>query len=745
MPPIVHDVLRSPGRPLDPETRAFFEPRLGVDLGRVRIHTGATAAESARAVHAQAYTVGHSVVMDEGRFSPHTASGQKLLAHELAHVVQQGSAPPIPSVRAASGAHEREAGQAEAAAQPLPILSRDASPEVLARQAEPAPQTAEEDERVDVDAAARWLVALGQLVEIMRNMAALARAWTPVPDGDRSARGRAVHQYLNQKQLGLLLTLARQVFEASRGPGSNAGHPTERPELARLGEAYAGVMEQLGLALKEADVNTINLEPAVRVQEYALYAENQLQWLEGNPAAPAATAGRTTFTQREVELSARRHARVLPQIDQLEKNLSPFNLTEKVSDRLRKAVVAASYRLEPDPATGTVQPRSDRALLGRAQPALDQASAVEWAVGEAVNRLRQAERRTRVFAGNPMLDNGVGKQLKAHFHTTDTRYALLLADRLARMAGELSGEGTLAVHAVDPYDPNCSRLGAGPTLVSQTAYATPGHVHFCRSLAAADVAAVNTLIHETAHAGLPGVGATGSVPSRRDGPKDRAYEHERMYAQLSPEEAVDNAESYSSYVDALLHESDERTAAPTDTLLGFCRDSGRVRAALARAAFRIRLLDQWSATAPTGIDLPKLFPEPDRSQRVRTIADQVSGIGNDLTLSITLQCLSPKDTAADDTTLVHGHRARITAGEVLEQVPDARTGIAPAWFRASRAAQDDSLTVLLILRFRPAVPLGDVMLILAVAKGVEERYFPSVEGRTIQSHKEPAAAPAPAP
>ena len=96
-PPVAREVLRSPGEPLPPATRALFEPRLGHDFGNVRIHTGARAAESARAVGASAYTVGRDVVFGEGRYSPDTPAGQRLIAHELAHVVQQagGSSRPV--------------------------------------------------------------------------------------------------------------------------------------------------------------------------------------------------------------------------------------------------------------------------------------------------------------------------------------------------------------------------------------------------------------------------------------------------------------------------------------------------------------------------------------------------------------------------------------------------------------------------------------------------------------------------
>lgn len=89
VPPIVHEVLRSPGQPLDAETRAYFEPRFGHDFSQVRIHTDARAVESAQAVNALAYTVGRDVVLGRRVYVPNTLEGRKLLAHELAHVVQQ--------------------------------------------------------------------------------------------------------------------------------------------------------------------------------------------------------------------------------------------------------------------------------------------------------------------------------------------------------------------------------------------------------------------------------------------------------------------------------------------------------------------------------------------------------------------------------------------------------------------------------------------------------------------------------
>ena len=88
-PLVVHDVLRSPGQPLDAATRNFMEPRFGHDFSLVRVHTGTQADESARAVSARAYTVGRDIVFAKGQYDPGIEQGRKLLAHELTHTIQQ--------------------------------------------------------------------------------------------------------------------------------------------------------------------------------------------------------------------------------------------------------------------------------------------------------------------------------------------------------------------------------------------------------------------------------------------------------------------------------------------------------------------------------------------------------------------------------------------------------------------------------------------------------------------------------
>jgi hypothetical protein len=88
-PASVDRVLASPGRPLEATLRQDMEQRFGHDFSRVRVHSGAAAEQSARDVDASAYTVGHDIVFGAGRFAPATHEGQRLIAHELTHVVQQ--------------------------------------------------------------------------------------------------------------------------------------------------------------------------------------------------------------------------------------------------------------------------------------------------------------------------------------------------------------------------------------------------------------------------------------------------------------------------------------------------------------------------------------------------------------------------------------------------------------------------------------------------------------------------------
>lgn len=89
VPDIVHEVLQSPGQPLEKDTRQFMENRFEQDFSQVRIHTGRRAAHSTQAVSAHAFTVGKNIVFGKNQYRPQNPEGRKLVAHELTHVIQQ--------------------------------------------------------------------------------------------------------------------------------------------------------------------------------------------------------------------------------------------------------------------------------------------------------------------------------------------------------------------------------------------------------------------------------------------------------------------------------------------------------------------------------------------------------------------------------------------------------------------------------------------------------------------------------
>ena len=131
----VHGVISSGGAPLAPEVRADMETSLGQDFSEVRVHTDGAAHQSAKAVNAQAYTVGNNVVFQQGKYEPASDQGRHMLAHELTHVVQQRTGP-VDGSDAGNGVRisdpgdrfEREASAAADAAMAGPVTSVTAGP-----------------------------------------------------------------------------------------------------------------------------------------------------------------------------------------------------------------------------------------------------------------------------------------------------------------------------------------------------------------------------------------------------------------------------------------------------------------------------------------------------------------------------------------------------------------------------------------------------------------------------------------
>ena len=119
--PVLDVVGKGGGAPLEMAVRSHMESRLGHDFGDVRIHTDEGAAASAKSVGAQAYTVGTDVVFGAGRYDPGSPAGQKTLAHELTHVVQQKAGPvegtPAPGGISVSHPGDRFEQEADTAAE----------------------------------------------------------------------------------------------------------------------------------------------------------------------------------------------------------------------------------------------------------------------------------------------------------------------------------------------------------------------------------------------------------------------------------------------------------------------------------------------------------------------------------------------------------------------------------------------------------------------------------------------------
>lgn len=182
-PDRVRSVLSRTGEPLEPAVATEMSARLGADVSDVRIHRDAAASESARAVNAQAYTVGSEIVFQSGQYDPSGPAGQRTLAHELTHVVQQrqgdvdgtavggGLAFSHPSdrfEREASSAAERVMAGAAPSPTPAPVsAARDVDEDATAQRAVAVQDIADEEEQPEEDEGGAGLIGQRQEEEEM--------------------------------------------------------------------------------------------------------------------------------------------------------------------------------------------------------------------------------------------------------------------------------------------------------------------------------------------------------------------------------------------------------------------------------------------------------------------------------------------------------------------------------------------------------------------------------------------------
>lgn len=217
-----------PGRPLDGAARTALEPRFGADFGGVSIHDDAEAAAAADAVNARAYTIGQHVVFARGQYSPSTAGGRRLLAHELAHTIQQGpAAATAGSVRVSrsDGPLERDADQATvhatggSRARPMASSGRALARQQGTGQAKPADPVEE----------ARG-IAWGRVFKVYARLSGIGPS--PPPGREEAARTQRAAEQLE------LRSLARTIFD------------WPNPNMEQITEIVGQMRDYLGPGLK---------------------------------------------------------------------------------------------------------------------------------------------------------------------------------------------------------------------------------------------------------------------------------------------------------------------------------------------------------------------------------------------------------------------------------------------------------------------------------------------------------------
>jgi len=260
VPPIVHEVLRSPGRPLDSATRAFFELRFGHDFSRVRVHTDAKAAQSARAVNARAYTVGREVVFGANQYVPRTPKGLHLLAHELAHTVQQRNSMASADVQTISNPtdlfeHEAEISAVQATNSLFVSSSTmNRAPLLVYR----VPETWYRGEAAGVEPAIPGSVAhdLGDGLYLSSDQS-VASQYSSIRAGSRPSAGRVLYATFERSILGRVLDLTRDArwlqYMQTRTPSGMTYEQLIRAANENYSRFFRAFLRQYNLQIESFD------------------------------------------------------------------------------------------------------------------------------------------------------------------------------------------------------------------------------------------------------------------------------------------------------------------------------------------------------------------------------------------------------------------------------------------------------------------------------------------------------------
>jgi len=563
LPAEVYRIISETGEPLPEATRVFMESRFGMDLTNVRIHTGDTAGSSARALAARAYTVGNHVVFGPGQFAPAQYEGGRLLAHELAHVAQQtgnASKPMAPSItpparHRAVSVNSFNAGNATA------LSTRRVQPHV-ARDPDPALEMRQMREE-----AARRAI---EFIESMQRSLAADRARARIAAtraGGRGAAGRAAHPILNQSIVRTYIIRVRGIYDAQR--------TLLDPNGALLGDMHLAYANFLGEAREALDQTTeIRSNRPQDPAEEAAFLETQLIWLEASPLRAERLTGRTTFTAADVTASQRQETdvtSVLPVV--IARILPTVNLVQPgASARLRSLIEGARTRITAPASGPPARTTATGPVPTAADAVLNQINGAEQAIERGRVLLRAAIASLDVWLNAPTQPNNAVTRVDELFHTQDPGYGRLLHDRIQLMLTNLEGSGTLIIRL---HTPDQAMACTTPSVLGERT--APYNFVFCSISPNVDSNA-GVLLHELAHAVIPGRGTRGSAAVGF--PVDRAYAGERLMLRMTTEEALNNAESYSHLIRVLAGLSARPPRADTATA---CTDANPLLDALALA------------------------------------------------------------------------------------------------------------------------------------------------------------------
>ncbi|MDH3414451.1 MAG: DUF4157 domain-containing protein, partial [Gammaproteobacteria bacterium] len=318
-PTSVVRALASSGRPLDPLLQQEMGQRFGQDFSRVKVHADGEATNAANAIGARAYTVGHDIVFASGEYVPTTMEGKRLIAHELAHVVQQRQSP--------------QRG----------VVMR----QLAAQQARVRPATVEE--------AAEFLEEMARYIEGARSFALSVVGSTPGTPTTPAARKRA-HSVLNQQRLRDLLSNGRKVFAAQESALQGGD-----PHGTRLRRALLAVIEKTREAMPVALSISDGMPGPTPDDERRLNAELVVEIIEADPFTSVGLLGTSAFGAAETAAGTSHEAFIEAYLDDLIRTLPGQTLVaadrDRILDRINAGLRRAFLTVATGPA-GTVDVRS---------------------------------------------------------------------------------------------------------------------------------------------------------------------------------------------------------------------------------------------------------------------------------------------------------------------------------------------------------------------------------------------------